>query len=64
MQQGVGALKFGFPDPVLNISNQVSGIVGWLRGDPLEEEETKASEEPQIAGPRILWLFFLLSIPL
>ena len=23
---------------------EVSGIVGWLRGDPIEEEESKASE--------------------
>ena len=28
----------------------VSGIVGWLRGDP-EEEDTKASEERAFSGP-------------
>lgn len=35
--------------------SEVSGIVGWLRGDPLEEEDTKASEDAQKVlanGPR------------
>lgn len=51
----VGAVKDAVADAGDILIDGVSGIVGWLRGDPLEEEESKASEDAQKVlanGPR------------
>lgn len=51
----VGAVKDAVADAGDILIDGVSGIVGWLRGDPIEEEDTKASEDAQKVlanGPR------------
>ncbi|CAE7389327.1 unnamed protein product [Symbiodinium sp. CCMP2592] len=51
----VGAVKDAVADAGDILIDGVSGIVGWLRGEPPQEEETQASEDAQKVlanGPR------------